>query len=90
MEALVDRSTRERRFDMLLLSAYAFSALLLAEVGIYGTVSQSVLQRTQEIGLLMALGASPRDRRADGVRQGLRLVSVGSGPDRWPRPGSRG
>ena len=77
MEALVDRSTRERRFVMLLLSAYAFSALLLAGVGIYGTVSQSVLQRTQEIGLRMALGASPGTVLQMVFGQGLRPVAVG-------------
>ena len=79
MEALVERSTRERRFVMLLLSGYALSALLLAGVGIYGTVSQSVLQRTQEIGLRMALGASPGSVLQLLFGQGLRLVVVGVG-----------
>jgi putative ABC transport system permease protein len=79
MEALVDRSTRERRFVMLLLSGYAFAALLLAGVGIYGTVSQSVVQRTQEIGLRMALGASPRTVLRMVFRAGLRLLAVGIG-----------
>jgi len=79
MEALVDRSTRERRFVMLLLTAYAFSALLLAGVGIYGTVSQSVLQRTQEIGLRMALGASVGAAVQMVFGHGLRLVAVGVG-----------
>jgi putative ABC transport system permease protein len=77
MEALVDRSTRERRFVMLLLSGYALSALLLAGVGIYGTVSQMVLQRTQEIGLRMALGASPGTVLQMVFGQGLRLVAAG-------------
>ena len=53
------RSTAQRRFVMLLLSGFALAALLLAGVGIYGTVSQTVAQRTQEIGLRMALGSSP-------------------------------
>jgi predicted permease len=79
MEALVDRSTRERRFVMLLLSGYAFAALLLAGVGIYGTVSQSVAQRTQEIGLRMALGASPRTVLRMVFGAGLRLMAVGIG-----------
>jgi len=79
MEALVDRSTRERRFVMLLLSGYALAALLLAGVGIYGTVSQSVMQRTREIGLRMALGASPRNVLRMVFRAGLRLLAVGIG-----------
>ncbi len=77
MQALVDRSTAQRRFVMLLLTGFAIAALLLAGVGIYGTVSQSVVQRTQEIGLRMALGASPGVALWLVFRQGIRLTAVG-------------
>ncbi len=59
METLLDHSTAQRRFVMLLLAGFAVAALLLAGVGIYGTVSWSVAQRTRDLGLRMALGAPP-------------------------------
>jgi putative ABC transport system permease protein len=77
MQALVDRSTAQRRFVMMLLTGFAIAALLLAGVGIYGTVSQSVVQRTQEIGLRMALGASPGAALWLVFRQGVRLTVAG-------------
>jgi predicted permease len=77
MQELVDRSTAQRRFVMLLLSGFAVAALLLAAVGIYGTVSQSVAQRTPEIGLRMALGASPGAALGLVFRQGLQLAVAG-------------
>jgi len=77
MEALVERSTAERRFVMLLLTGFAIAALLLAGVGIYGTVAQSVAHRTQEIGLRMALGASPGAAMWLVFAQGVRLTAVG-------------
>ena len=77
MEALVDGSTRERRFVMLLLTTYALVSMLLAGIGIYGTMSQSVIQRTPEIGVRIALGASPWTVVWLLFRQGLHLVAAG-------------
>jgi putative ABC transport system permease protein len=62
---------------MWLLSGFAAAALLLAGVGIYGTVSQTVVQRTQEIGVRMALGASPRQALWLVFANGLRLTAAG-------------
>jgi ABC-type antimicrobial peptide transport system permease subunit len=77
MQTLVDRSAAQRRFVMLLLSGFAAAALLLAAVGIYGTVSQAVAQRTREIGLRMALGASPGETLLLVFTQAFRLALVG-------------
>jgi len=77
MEDLVARSTVQRRFVMLLLAGFAASALLLAGLGIYGTVSQAVAQRTAEIGVRMALGASPEEVLRMVLAEGARLMAVG-------------
>ena len=79
MQDLVDRSRMQRRFVMGLMTAFALSALLLAAVGVYGAVAQSVTQRTPEIGLRMALGASPAAALRLAVRHGVRLAVVGIG-----------
>jgi predicted permease len=77
MQELVDRSTAQRRFVMLLVGGFAVVALLLAVVGIYGTVSQTVAQRTAEIGLRMALGATPSTALTLVLRDGLQLTIAG-------------
>ena len=77
MDRLVERSTAQRRFVMLLLAGFALAALLVAGVGIYGIVSQAVAQRTAEIGLRMALGATPADVLGLVFRAGARLMGAG-------------
>ncbi len=61
LDAVVGASLTQRRFNMTLLIVFAGIALVLAIAGIYGTVAYSVAQRTQEIGIRVALGASSRE-----------------------------
>jgi predicted permease len=77
LQQLVDKSTSPRRFVVLMLGGFAVFALILASLGIYALISYSVNQRTQEIGIRMALGASARDVQAQIVLQTLRLAAVG-------------
>jgi len=77
MTDLVDRSTAQRRFPMLLLSGFAALALMLAAMGIYGVIAQSVAQRTQEIGVRLAIGASAGNIIGMILQQGLRLAAAG-------------
>jgi predicted permease len=77
MQDLVARSTMQRRFVMLLLAGFAVAAMLLAGLGIYGTISQTVAQRTPEIGVRMALGASPAEVLRMVLSEGARLMALG-------------
>jgi predicted permease len=77
LQQLVDKSVSPRRFVVLMLGGFAAFALILASLGIYGLISYSVNQRTQEIGIRMALGASARDVRTRIVVQTLRLAAIG-------------
>ncbi|PYV49525.1 MAG: hypothetical protein DMG92_10685 [Acidobacteria bacterium] len=77
MDEVVVRSTARANFDMLLLTIFAGSALLLAAIGLYGLMAYSVQQRTQEIGIRMALGAEKNTVRSMVVIQGVRLAVIG-------------
>lgn len=77
MEQLVTQSVAQRRFGMLLLGIFAVLAVLLAGVGIYGVMSYSVTQRTQEMGVRMALGAQAADVLKLVVRNGMTLAFIG-------------
>ena len=76
-QQLVDKAVSPRRFVVLLLGGFALFALLLASLGIYGVVSYGVNQRTQEIGIRMALGASASRLQAGIIGQTLGLAAVG-------------
>lgn len=75
--ALVDTALSPRRFMMILLGIFAFAALVLASVGIYGVVATSVSRRTQEIGIRMALGATASQVQRHVLSRTVALVSCG-------------
>ena len=77
LQQLVDKSVSPRRFLVLLLGGFAVFALVLASLGIYGLISYSVNQRTQEIGIRMALGASAREVQSRIMLQTLKLAAIG-------------
>jgi len=77
MEQVISDSTARQNFNMLLLTIFAGAALLLAALGIYGLMSYSVEQRTQEIGIRVALGASGSAMQRMVVARGLSLAGIG-------------
>ena len=77
MDEVVVRSTSRERFNMLLMSVFGGSALLLSAIGIYGLMAYSVEQRTQEIGIRIALGAEVGAVRRMIVKQGMILAAIG-------------
>jgi predicted permease len=79
MEQVRGESTSRNDFNMTLLTIFAGVGLLLAAIGIYGLTSYSVEQRTQEIGIRMALGAAPDDVRKMVVLQSMWLALIGVG-----------
>jgi len=77
IRTIVDRAVSPRRFFILLVAAFATLGLLLAALGIYGVISYSVTQRTQEIGIRMALGATTGHVQLGVIIRTLRLTLIG-------------
>ena len=77
MDQIIASSMAQRRFNLILMVMFAVIALLLASVGIYGVMSYSVTQRTQEIGIRMSLGAQRGDVLTMIVGRGMALAAIG-------------
>jgi putative ABC transport system permease protein len=77
MHEVIDASVADRRFSLLMLGGFALVALLLAAAGTYGVMANLVAQRTREVGVRLALGATPRDIFGLIVLRGLCLAAVG-------------
>ncbi len=79
MEEIVARQSRQQRFQTVVLSAFAATAVILAMLGIYSVVAFSTAQRTREVGLRLALGAGARDVVRQMMRQGVMPAAIGLG-----------
>ncbi len=77
MDQIVVQSTARTRFNTLLLAVFAFAAILLASIGLYGLISYSVEQRTVEFGIRLALGADAGSVRNLIVGQAMKLAAIG-------------
>jgi len=77
VEAVVASSLGQRRFTLTLMLVFGIVALVLAAVGIYGVMAYTVAQRTQELGIRVALGATPRRVLAMVLKDGMKLVGLG-------------
>jgi putative ABC transport system permease protein len=77
MDELLAATAAERRFAMILFEVFALVALVLAATGIYGVLAGSVAERTREIGIRAALGASRRSILGLVVGQGMALTAIG-------------
>jgi predicted permease len=79
IQQIVDHAVSPRRFFMLLVTSFGLFGLMLASLGIYGVISYAVTRRTQEIGIRMALGASPSNVQLMVIRSTLHLALGGVG-----------
>jgi ABC-type antimicrobial peptide transport system permease subunit len=77
IQGIVDRAVSPRRFFVLMVGAFAALGLILASLGIYGVISYSVTRRTQEIGIRMALGATPGRVQMGVISKTLVLAAIG-------------
>jgi predicted permease len=77
IQTLVEHANSPRQFFMMLVASFAGLGLLLAALGIYGVISYSVTQRTQEIGIRMALGATMAQVQSSVIAQTMRLAVIG-------------
>jgi len=77
IQRLVDHAVSPRQFFMMLVGVFAALGLLLASLGIYGVISYSVTRRTQEIGVRMALGASPGNVQMGVISKTMRMAGIG-------------